>query len=104
MDVPDRKQITEMLRKQLQQVRHDLTDRDFESAAKLLEGYSCSDVGAVVREAVMLPLRQTKTSVLKMSANDIPPVELGHIKQAKKTVPPCATWEEINKLREWNQD
>jgi SpoVK/Ycf46/Vps4 family AAA+-type ATPase len=101
--VPDCEQIKEILKKNLSTVKYSISASDFDQAARQLDGYSASDVVSLVKEAVMLPLRQQQ-NILKMSLQEIPAVKLTHLLQAKKTVFPCASYEEILKLRNWCKD
>ncbi len=63
-------------------------DVDFDKLAELTEGYTGADIEAVVREAVMLKLRE-KLEVGK--------VEMRHFLQALKKVPPSLTREDIER-------
>ena len=41
---------------------HNLTDEDFKTLGKQSEGYSGADVGLVVREAIMKPVRKIQSA------------------------------------------
>lgn len=101
--MPGREQVAALLKKSLGPVANSLQAKDLDTAARLLEGYSSSDVVALAKEAAMLPVRHS-TNILQLKVHDIPPVTLQHIRDAKKLVPPCATPQEIDKLRRWGQD
>ncbi len=101
--MPDSEQIKEILKKKLSSVKYSISEAEFNQAAKQLEGYSASDVVSLVKEAVMLPLREQQ-NILQMSLQEIPPVKLSHLIKAKKSVFPCATSEEIFQLRNWHKD
>lgn len=103
IDVPGKDQIADILKKALGPVEHSLKAKDLDAAARLLEGYSSSDVVALAKEAAMLPVRHS-TNILQMKVHEIPAVTLQHIRDAKKLVPPCATPQEIEKLRRWGKD
>lgn len=103
IDVPDYEQIKDILKKNLSSVKYSISEAEFGQAAKQLEGYSASDVVSLVKEAVMLPLREQQ-NILHMSLHEIPAVKLVHLLKAKKSVFPCASFEEILKLRNWQKD
>jgi len=63
-------------------------DVDLDKLAELTEGYTGADIEAVVREAVMLKLREKL---------EVGPVEMRHFLQALKKVPPSLTPEDIRK-------
>lgn len=102
VDVPGRGEIAGLLKKSLAPVTHNLSNKEVEAVAKMLEGYSMSDIVSLVKEAAMLPVRES-ANILQLKVHDIPAVTAQHIKAAKKTVPPCATPEEIERLRNWGK-
>ena len=63
-------------------------DVDFDKLAELTEGYTGADIEAVVREAVMLKLREKL---------EVGPVEMRHFLEALKKVPPSLTPEDIRR-------
>ncbi len=63
-------------------------DVDLDKLAELTEGYTGADIEAVVREAVMLKLREKL---------EVGPVEMRHFLQALKKVPPSLTPEDIRR-------
>ncbi|MCE4611741.1 MAG: CDC48 family AAA ATPase, partial [Desulfurococcales archaeon] len=63
-------------------------DVDFDKLAELTEGYTGADIEAVVREAVMLKLREKL---------EVGRVEMRHFLQALKKVPPSLTREDVER-------
>jgi spastin len=55
--MPDVRMRAKLIGKLLEQVTHVLNERDLTTVSKHLEGYSASDVAALVREAAMGPIR-----------------------------------------------
>jgi len=66
-------------------------DVDLEKLAELTEGYTGADIEAVVREAVMIALRE------ELKAR---PITMKHFLQALKVVPPSLTPEDIRRYEE----
>lgn len=48
----------------LKEANVDLSDQDTEMLLKMTEGYSCSDLKAVVKEAAMFPVRELSSEQL----------------------------------------
>ncbi len=63
-------------------------DVDFDKLAELTEGYTGADIEAVVREAVMIKLREKL---------EVGPVEMRHFMEALKKVPPSLSKEDIER-------
>ena len=63
-------------------------DVDLDKLAELTEGYTGADIEAVVREAVMIKLREKL---------EVGPVEMKHFMEALKRVPPSLTPEDVKR-------
>ncbi|HIQ03016.1 MAG TPA: AAA family ATPase, partial [Desulfurococcales archaeon] len=66
-------------------------DVDLEKLAEMTEGYTGADIEAVVREAVMIALRE------ELKAR---PITMKHFEKALKVVPPSLTPEDIRRYEE----
>ena len=92
-----------LLTKLMGKVKHSLSSADLATAARLAEGYSCSDLTALARDAAMNPIRKLGSRLVDVPETDIPPVTLSDIKDAltrvRRSVPPGA----VSKMEQWNE-
>ncbi|CAK90855.1 unnamed protein product (macronuclear) [Paramecium tetraurelia] len=71
IDQPELKVRVEMVKSLLSKVKNNLTEQQFQYVAEKLQGYSASDIKAVVKEACMRPLRTDRTLILSIHRQDI---------------------------------
>ncbi|CAD8141729.1 unnamed protein product [Paramecium octaurelia] len=71
IDQPELKVRVEMVKSLLSKVKNNLTEQQFQQVAEKLQGYSASDIKAVVKEACMRPLRTDRTLILSIHRQDI---------------------------------
>lgn len=64
MPLPDSTARQAMIFHNLKEANVDLSDQDTEILLKMTEGYSCSDLKAVVKEAAMFPVRELTSEQL----------------------------------------
>ncbi|MCE4603050.1 MAG: AAA family ATPase, partial [Desulfurococcales archaeon] len=70
-------------------------DVDLDKLAEITEGYTGADIEAVVREAVMIKLREKL---------EVGPVSMKHFEQALKKVPPSLTKEDIMRYEKLSRE
>lgn len=101
--MPDFEMRKGLLTKLMGKVKHSLSSADLATAARLAEGYSCSDLTALARDAAMNPIRKLGSRLVDVPETDIPPVTLSDIKDAltrvRRSVPPGA----VSKMEQWNE-
>ena len=80
----------DLVRKQLQtskNARHDLEGMRFDEIAAMTEGYSCSDIVSLCREASFGPLRELKDEdLIKVRVEDLRPIGMQDFEAALKVV------------------
>jgi SpoVK/Ycf46/Vps4 family AAA+-type ATPase len=64
MPLPDAEARQAMVSHKLKDTNSALNEADFDVLMKLTEGYSCSDLQAVVKEAAMCPVRELTSEQL----------------------------------------
>ena len=79
-------------------------DVDFDTLAKLTEGYTGHDIALIVREAVMRPIRELAHSGLLAQKDVKPrPVIMKDFLEALKIIKPSISREEVRKYEEWSR-
>jgi len=102
--LPDDEAKAQIIKGLLNQVQHNMSDKDIVKVAKSLEFYSASDISNLVKEAAMEPLRSyNSTEVLGMSKYQIRAVSMKDFETARKTVPPSLTKKDIVFFIEWEK-
>ena len=75
---------------------------DLRKFSELTDGFSFSDLTALIREAAIIPLR--KLGSIAVNTSDIPPVTIADIVTASKIVRPSATKTELAALNAWSSE
>ena len=80
-----------------------MTPTDTCQLLKLTEGYSCSDLQAVVKEAAMNPVRELTTEQLMQikDTNEIRAINLQDFKAALKSFSPSVSKATLNDFDAW---
>eukprot|EP01060_Flectonema_neradi_P002483 TRINITY_DN11546_c0_g1_i1.p1 TRINITY_DN11546_c0_g1~~TRINITY_DN11546_c0_g1_i1.p1 ORF type:complete len:534 (+),score=85.30 TRINITY_DN11546_c0_g1_i1:43-1644(+) len=79
-----------------------LSNRDLAKFSEITDGYSYSDLTALVREAAIIPLR--KLGSIAVQPNEIPAVTIKDIMAASKIVRPSTTKSELVALQAWTEE
>mmetsp|Transcript_8902 Transcript_8902/g.14439 ORF Transcript_8902/g.14439 Transcript_8902/m.14439 type:complete len:125 (+) Transcript_8902:142-516(+) len=91
-----------MLRKHKE--RHLLGAKDLEKIARATDGYSASDVAAVVKDAAMGPIRDIDPSVLRtLPPKKIPPIKIKHFMEAISSIEKSVSEASLEKYKKWAQ-
>ena len=99
---PDQATREAMLRKLLHGQHHSLTAREFTHVARLLDGFSGSDIRAVCGEASMGPIRDVPpASLVRRAASSLAPIALKHFQQAVNAIHPSVSKEQLEGYRAW---
>ena len=105
MPLPDAVARESMLRHKMKEVKFDFSDEDWTSLNAKTEGYSCSDVQAVVKEAAMCPVRELSSEQL-MSIKDtseMRPISLKDYEQALKSFAPSVSKATLEDFAQWQK-
>lgn len=85
------------------EVKCSFSDKDVASVVKSTEGYSCSDLTALCKEAAMGPVRELGSSIRDASADSMRPVKVGDFRDAMRRIRPSVSTESLAAFREWEQ-
>ena len=85
--------------------KHSLGSRDFKRLVSLTDGYSCSDLAALAREASLGPIRELGPQLMTAPIGSIRPISLSDFENAlkiiRKSVSPSHMAEFESFLREY---
>lgn len=83
---------------------YSLSDSDNLQLSEMTDGYSCSDLTALVREAAMGPIRALPADELVLATPEsIRPIALADFEKALKKIRPSLSPESLASFEEWNQ-
>ncbi|CAD8052394.1 unnamed protein product [Paramecium sonneborni] len=88
IDQPEFNARIAMIKSYMTNVQNILTDQQFQSISEMLQGYSASDIRAVVKEACMQPLREDQSLIFSIHKQDIRAVNKEDFDQAMQKVKP----------------
>jgi SpoVK/Ycf46/Vps4 family AAA+-type ATPase len=66
--------------------QHSLGARDFKRLVSLTDGYSCSDLSALAREASLGPIRELGSQLMTAPVGSIRPISLNDFENALKII------------------
>ncbi|KAL4427400.1 hypothetical protein ABPG74_009672 [Tetrahymena malaccensis] len=108
IDVPDENTRLHLIKYYTKEAVTSLNEKQMKELVKKIDGYSCSDIKALVKEACMLPLRKLKKNeLLSVDSTKIKPVSIDDFTEAIKKVPPSLQKKELlyfkNLVKEYNK-
>ncbi|VIO89699.1 SAP1 protein, putative [Brugia malayi] len=87
--------------------KHNLSDDDVQSIAKLTDGYSGADMKQLCSEAAMIPVRNIVDSfsldLVSFSAEEIRPICFSDFELAMRSVRPTVVAEDLEGYQAWNK-
>ncbi|EGD80981.1 spastin [Salpingoeca rosetta] len=101
--MPDLEMRKGLLKKLLSKVPHKISDREFQALAGMAEGYSCSDISALARDAALNPTRELGERLVTVSADSIRPVNAGDVRDAFARVRRSVPADAVQKMEQWNR-
>lgn len=101
VDVPTQAAREKLIKQGMEGVQCGMKKAEIKAVAKQMEGYSSSDVMAVVREASMIPVRALGGSIMNTRLMDVPGVGKKDFLKAISQIRPCCSKEEVEELRRW---
>lgn len=94
----------ELIRSNLKKVKSNITPAEITRIGRMLDGYSCSDITQLIKEAVMEPVRDIVKSGnfnYIQSEGDIRAVEAKDFTYAMKIIRPSLEASSLHELEEW---
>ncbi|XP_062502210.1 spastin-like [Corticium candelabrum] len=93
-----------MLSKLLKGQSSSMTAREISTLARIVDGYSCSDIAALARDAAMGPLRDlSPAEVRDMPADQVRKLNLQDFKNSLKRIRPSVNPHSLKAYEVWNQ-
>ncbi|CAM9150344.1 unnamed protein product [Phaeothamnion confervicola] len=99
--LPDATARAALVARLLQNQRHSLARREMDVIVEATEGFSCSDLTQVCKEAAMQPLRQLGPRIRTARANEIRQISAADFAVAIGTVLPTVSAETVRSYDEW---
>ncbi|EFO22555.2 fidgetin protein [Loa loa] len=97
----------QMIQSLLSDQKHDLSDDDIQSIAKLTNGYSGADMKQLCCEAAMVPVRNIVDSssldIASISADDIRSISFSDFETAMRFVRPTVVEKDLEGYQTWNK-
>jgi len=101
--LPDADTRRGILRMLMSKQKTQLSAADYEHVVERCDGYSCSDLSTLCKDAAMGPVRALGAGILKIqNTADVPPINKEHFDGALKNVRPSLTDQTFNYFQEWN--
>ncbi|KAI8950187.1 P-loop containing nucleoside triphosphate hydrolase protein [Xylaria longipes] len=85
----------------LSQQKHNLTNANIMELVELTDGFSGSDITALAKDAAMGPLRSLGEALLRMTMDQIRPIELGDFEASLRTIRPSVDQEGLKEYEDW---
>ncbi|KAF2399826.1 AAA-domain-containing protein [Trichodelitschia bisporula] len=85
----------------LHQQKHSLSDEDFEELVRMTDSFSGSDITALAKDAAMGPLRAVGDKLLRMTVDEIRPIQLEDFKASIVKIRPSVSQEGLERYDEW---
>eukprot|EP00931_Biecheleriopsis_adriatica_P033455 TRINITY_DN19413_c0_g1_i1.p1 TRINITY_DN19413_c0_g1~~TRINITY_DN19413_c0_g1_i1.p1 ORF type:complete len:494 (-),score=110.03 TRINITY_DN19413_c0_g1_i1:15-1451(-) len=102
--LPDAFTRSSLICKELKDARHDMTEAELRKLSGMTDGYSCSDLAALTREAAMGPVRGLHPEALASATPEsLRPISLTDFKNALKKVRPSLSKEALAGFETWNR-
>lgn len=105
VDIPGQNDRKALIKQGLKDIKHDITPKQLISISKQLDGYSGSDIAAIIKSAAFAPLKEIskQSNWMTMDKNEIPHVSKNHFMQEIKNYSSSCDPKEIKFLRKWGQ-
>ncbi|CAH8604168.1 unnamed protein product [Dicrocoelium dendriticum] len=86
--LPEASERCDIFRSHLSQTTHTLTQKDFKRLGELTDGYSGADIGIVVREALMMPVRKVQSATHFKLVSGVSPLDPSQV--VSDLLTPCS--------------
>ncbi len=103
MPLPDGPAREALIFAKMKDARLDLTAQEKEMVVQMTEGYSCSDLQAVIKEAAMSPVRELTTEQLMAikDTSDMRAIQFDDFRKALKQFSPSVSKATLNEFAAW---
>merc|ERR1719206_667667 len=92
-----------LLRLLMSKQKTQLSDADYDKVVKRCDGYSCSDLATLCKDAAMGPIRSLGAKILELgSTADMPAINFDHFDGALRNVRPSLTDQTFQYFQDWN--
>ncbi|KAJ3060089.1 hypothetical protein HDU98_003892 [Podochytrium sp. JEL0797] len=88
----------------LQNQQHTLTQSDLKKLVTLTDGYSCSDITALAREASLGPIRALGDKLVSTAIEHVRPIEAGDFAKALGVIRASVSRESLGAFEKWNKE
>jgi spastin len=103
--LPDARVRATLIQKLLKQLKVKLSGADIHELIEATEGFSANDLRELCKEAAMGPIRAASVQRLaSMKESDLPPIEMGHLREALKNITRTVSTKTIRELEQWNEE
>lgn len=94
-----------MIFHKLKDAKVEITPDETQEILKLTEGYSCSDLQAVVKEAAMAPVRELSTEQLMQikDTSEMRAIKKSDFENALKAFAPSVSKHTLDEFMEWQK-
>jgi spastin len=93
-----------LLKHLLSSHEHTLTSKDFAKLVQQTDGYSCSDLTALAREASLGPIRELGPRLISASEKHITPISHSHFEKALKIIRKSVSPASLNQFEAFHRD
>ena len=101
--LPDKNTREGLLKILIKKQRHNLNNSDFNKIVDKTDGYSCSDISQVCKDAAMGPIRDLGADIVNIeNKDDMPYIELKHFVNALNNVRPSLSKDSLKYYKDWN--
>jgi len=92
-----------ILRLLMSKQKTSLSDKDYDFVVERCDGYSCSDLSTLCKDAAMGPVRALGAKILDLNSTaDVPAINKQHFEGALKNVRPSLTDQSLDYFDNWN--
>eukprot|EP01134_Creolimax_fragrantissima_P004216 CFRG4216T1 len=82
----------------------DLQRKQLYNISLALDGYSCSDIAQLARDAALGPIRDLNTDVLSVDINDVRPITMRDFENSMKRIRPSVSKHSLGAFEKWSRD
>lgn len=84
--------------------KHSLTDEDLDKLVVMTDSFSGSDITALAKDAAMGPLRSLGEKLLRMTMDEIRPIQFEDFKASLTTIRPSVSKQGLKQFEDWAKE
>merc|ERR1719229_490979 len=101
--LPDEETRYGILKLLMSKQKTELSDNDYKQIVNKCNGYSCSDLSTLCKDAAMGPIRSLGAKILEIKNQfDMPSIQKHHFDQSLANVRPSLTQGSLKYFNDWN--